>query len=112
MMIMRNNYQEVNVMGYTMMVDVRGTSEKSKYYVALINNVESKEKNRFAPDMSVNSPSLLIDEDNTEYKIEIHTSGIGSLTLEEYPKYVEAVQKAYLVAQELQEVLDQYIENN
>ena len=109
---MRNNYKEVNVMGYTMLMDVRGTSEKSKYYVVQVINREAKEKNRFAPELAVNTWNPLMDEDNKEYKIEIHTSGIGSLTLEEYPKYVEAVQKAYLVAQELQEVLDQYIENN
>ena len=108
---MRNNYKDVKVMGYKMMLDVRGTG-KGKYYMALINNMEAKEKNRFAPAMTVNTLSLLLGEENDAYKIEIHTTGMGNLTLEEYPKYVEAVQKAYLVAQELQEILDQYIENN
>ena len=105
---MRNNYKDVKVMGYAMMLDVRGTG-KGKYYMALINNVEAKEKNRFAPAMTVNTLNLLGDN---EYKIEIHTTGLGNLTLEEYPKYVEAIQRAHLIAQELQEILNQYVENN
>ena len=108
---MTNNYKEANVMGYTMMMDARGTG-KGKYYMAQINNMEAREKNRFAPAMTVNTLSLLLGEEDDAYKIEIQIAGIGNLTLEEYPKYLEAMQRAYIIAQELKEILDQYIENN
>ena len=100
--------KEVNVMGYTMMMDAR-ESKQGKYYVIQINNMEAKEKNKFAPEITVNTLNQLLEE---EYKIEIQTTGYGNLTLEEYPEFLEATQKSYIVAQELQEILNQYIENN
>ena len=105
---MKNNYKEVNVIGYMMMMAER-ESKQGKYYVVQINNMKAKEENRFAPEITANSLNQLLEE---EYKIEIQTTGYGNLTLEEYPKLLEATQKSYIVAQELQEILNQYIENN
>ena len=104
---MKNNYKEVNVIGYMMMMAER-ESKQRKYYVVQINNMKAKEENRFAPEITVNTLNQLLEE---EYKIEIQTTGYGNLTLEEYPEFLEATQKSYIVAQELQEILNQYIEN-
>ena len=98
-------------MGYTILMDARGSGE-NKYYGARIINTEAKEKNRFAPDMTPNAPKPFTEEGSGKYTVEIHITGIGNLTLEEYPIYIEAMQIALPVAQELQGILNQFIENN
>ena len=99
----------VELMGYKLVMISEYDEEKDYVYVVLdINNYEAVQENEYAPSIMVNRIGGIFNELEEGYEVKIQTAGYGLQTLEDYPKFLEANQNAFHVAQELQKEIDKF----
>lgn len=99
----------VELMGYKLIMISEYDEEKDYVYVVLdIHNHEALQENEYAPSMTVNRIGGIFNELEEGYEVKIQTAGYGTQTLEDYPKFLEANQQAFFVAQELQKEIDKF----